>query len=189
MSTSTEETSVAQDAVSCPAPDQVWDPDGGRVPDSALAPIPWSPGDRVRADVLDGLVALDAAYVERFGVHLTINSSYRTFEEQQGLYDPSSPIAAPPGCSNHGLGFAVDLGGGVQAFGTPSTSGSSRTPRPTGGRTPTSPSPTGACPSPGTGSPCWPARTAERGAARAGNAGERRARVLRRRAPARRRRA
>ncbi|WP_163184543.1 M15 family metallopeptidase [Cellulosimicrobium sp. SL-1] len=119
VSTSTEETSVAQDAVSCPAPDQVWDPDGGRVPDAALAPIPWSPGDRVRADVLDGLVALDAAYVERFGVHLTINSSYRTFEEQQGLYDPSSPIAAPPGCSNHGLGFAVDLGGGVQAFGTP----------------------------------------------------------------------
>ncbi len=119
VATSTEETSTAQDAVSCPAPDQVWDPDGGRVPDSALAAIPWSPSDRVRADVLDGLVALDAAYVERFGVHLTINSSYRTYEEQAGLYDPSSPIAAPPGCSNHGLGFAVDLGGGVQAFGTP----------------------------------------------------------------------
>jgi hypothetical protein len=119
VATSTEEMSTAQDAVSCPAPDQVWDPDGGRVPDSALAPIPWSPSDRVRADVLDGLVALDAAYVERFGVHLTINSSYRTYEEQAGLYDPSSPIAAPPGCSNHGLGFAVDLGGGVQAFGTP----------------------------------------------------------------------
>ncbi|MFF2268982.1 D-alanyl-D-alanine carboxypeptidase family protein [Cellulosimicrobium cellulans] len=119
VAASTEEMSTAQDAVSCPAPDQVWDPDGGRVPDSALAAIPWSPSDRVRADVLDGLVALDAAYVERFGVHLTINSSYRTYEEQAGLYDPSSPIAAPPGCSNHGLGFAVDLGGGVQAFGTP----------------------------------------------------------------------
>ncbi len=119
VSTSTEETSVAQDAVSCPAPDQGWDPDSGRVPDADLAPIPWSPTDRVRADVLDGLVALDAAYVERFGVHLTINSSYRTFAAQQGLSDPSSPIAAPPGCSNHGLGFAVDLGGGVQAFGTP----------------------------------------------------------------------
>lgn len=119
VATSTEEMSTAQDAVSCPAPDQVWDPDGGRVPDSALAAIPWSPSDRVRADVLDGLVALDAAYLERFGVHLTINSSYRTYEEQAGLYDPSSPIAAPPGCSNHGLGFAVDLGGGVQAFGTP----------------------------------------------------------------------
>lgn len=119
VSVSTEELTVAQDAVSCPAPDQVWDPDGGRVPDSELAAIPWSPGDRVRADVLDGLVALDAAYVERFGVHLTINSAYRTYEEQAGLYDPSSPIAAPPGCSNHGLGYAVDLGGGVQAFGTP----------------------------------------------------------------------
>lgn len=118
VDTTTDELFAAQDAVTCPAPDQVWDPDGGRVPEEDLAAIPWSPSDRVRADVLDSLVALDAAYVERFGVHLTINSAYRTYEEQAGLYDPSSPIAAPPGCSNHGLGLAVDLGGGVQVFDT-----------------------------------------------------------------------
>ncbi|WP_182618764.1 M15 family metallopeptidase [Promicromonospora sukumoe] len=35
------------------------------------------------------------------------------------MYDPSSPIAAPPGCSNHGLGLAVDIGGGVETFDTP----------------------------------------------------------------------
>ncbi len=118
VTTSTDELSAAQDAVTCPAPDQVWDPDGGRVPEEDLAAIPWSPSDRVRADVLDGLIALDAAYLERFGVHLTINSAYRTYEEQAALYDPSSPIAAPPGCSNHGLALAVDLGGGVQVFDT-----------------------------------------------------------------------
>jgi D-alanyl-D-alanine carboxypeptidase len=108
----------AQDAVTCPAPDQVWDPDSGAVPKAELAPIPWSPTNLVRADVLDGLIALDAAYSKVFGEHLTINSSYRTYDEQKALYDPSSPIAAPPGCSNHGLGLAVDLGGGVETFGT-----------------------------------------------------------------------
>lgn len=110
---------AAQDAATCPEPDHVWDPDSGVVPSSDLSPIPWSPTNFVRTDVLDGLVALDAAYSKAFGKHLTINSSYRTLAEQAALYDPSSPIAAPPGCSNHGLGLAVDIGGGVQTFGTP----------------------------------------------------------------------
>ncbi len=114
----TQDMVVAQDAATCPEPDHVWDPDSGVVPSSDLSPIPWSPTHFVRTDVLDGLVALDAAYSKAFGKHLTINSSYRTLAEQGELYDPSSPIAAPPGCSNHGLGLAVDIGGGVQTFGT-----------------------------------------------------------------------
>jgi hypothetical protein len=114
----TDTLSAAQDAVTCPAPDQTWSPDSGKVPSSALAPIPWAPEHFVRADVLDGLVGLDAAYRKAFGMHLTINSSYRSYEAQASIYDPSSPIAAPPGCSNHGLGLAVDIGGGVEAFDT-----------------------------------------------------------------------
>ncbi|MFD7308627.1 M15 family metallopeptidase [Promicromonospora sp. NPDC059942] len=114
----TEALVTAQDAVSCPAPDQVWDPDSGLLPDEALAPIPWAPDFVVRADVLDGLIALDAAFQAEFGQHLTINSAYRTYATQEELYDPSSPIAAPPGCSNHGLGLAVDIGGGVETFDT-----------------------------------------------------------------------
>lgn len=108
----------AQDAITCPASDQTWDPDSGKVSESELAEIPWAPTHFVRADVLDSLVALDAAYSEAFGEHLTINSSYRSYESQKELYDPSSPIAAPPGCSNHGLGLAVDIGGGVETFDT-----------------------------------------------------------------------
>lgn len=114
----TETLSAAQDEITCPAPDQVWDPDSGRVPSSALSPIPWAPTHMVRTDVLDGLIELDAAYREEFGEHLTINSSYRSYEAQASIYDPSSPIAAPPGCSNHGLGLAVDIGGGVETFDT-----------------------------------------------------------------------
>lgn len=114
----TETLSAAQDEITCPAPDQVWDPDSGNVPSSALSPIPWAPTHLVRTDVLDGLIELDAAYRAEFGEHLTINSSYRSYEAQASIYDPSSPIAAPPGCSNHGLGLAVDIGGGVQTFDT-----------------------------------------------------------------------
>ncbi|WP_253867433.1 M15 family metallopeptidase [Promicromonospora umidemergens] len=108
----------AQDAITCPAPDQTWDPDSGKVPESALAEIPWAPTHFVRADVLDSLVKLDEAYQKAFGEHLTINSSYRSYKSQASIYDPSSPIAAPPGCSNHGLALAVDIGGGVETFGT-----------------------------------------------------------------------
>ena len=114
----TETLATAQDRISCPAPDQVWDPDSGAVPSSALSAIPWAPTHFVRSDVLNGLVELNTAYREAFGQDLTINSSYRSYESQEELYDPSSPIAAPPGCSNHGLGLAVDIGGGVETFDT-----------------------------------------------------------------------
>ncbi|MBO0610139.1 M15 family metallopeptidase [Myceligenerans salitolerans] len=110
---------AAQDAATCPAPDQLWTPDSGRIPEQRLAPIPWDTGYRVRADVLDSLISLNDAYRAHFGTDLTINSAYRSLQDQTGLYDPSSPIAAAPGCSTHGLGLAVDLGGGVQTFGTP----------------------------------------------------------------------
>ncbi len=118
VTAATEAMATAQDAVTCPAPDQVWDPDSGLLEDSELAKIPWAPDFEVRADVLDGLIALDEAYMAEFGEHLTINSAYRSYASQEELYDPSSPIAAPPGCSNHGLGLAVDIGGGVETFDT-----------------------------------------------------------------------
>ncbi|WP_166844178.1 DUF2809 domain-containing protein [Isoptericola sp. BMS4] len=111
---------TAQDAVTCPEDDQLWFPGAGRLADDELAAIPWDPEYSVRADVLDGLVALDEAYRARFGEHLTINSAYRSYEQQVAVYNPAdpNPLAAPPGCSNHGLGTAVDLGGGVQTFGS-----------------------------------------------------------------------
>lgn len=108
----------AESAARCSAPDQVWTPENGHLPDSALAAIPWSRSDYVRSDVLEGFVELDAAFRERFGRHLEVNSSYRTHAEQEALYDPGSDTAAPPGCSNHGTGLAVDLGGGVERFGS-----------------------------------------------------------------------
>ena len=102
---------TAQDAHTCPFPDQVWFPESGKLADANLAPIPWEPAYRIRADLVPGLVALDDAFRARFGHHLDINSAYRSFDEQVEVYNPSdpNPLAAVPGCSNHGLGTAVDI--------------------------------------------------------------------------------
>lgn len=105
-------------AGTCPEPDQVWTAENGHLSSSELASIPFSSSHSVRADVVGGLAELNAAYAAQFGVNLTINSSYRTYAQQESLYDPSSTTAAPPGCSNHGTGLAIDIGGGVQAFGS-----------------------------------------------------------------------
>ncbi|PUB27625.1 D-alanyl-D-alanine carboxypeptidase-like protein [Promicromonospora sp. AC04] len=105
-------------AATCPEPDQVWSAENGHLSWSELAEIPFAPGHYVRADVVGDLAELNAAYAAEFGVNLTVNSSYRTYEQQEALYDPSSDTAAPPGCSNHGTGLAIDIGGGVQTFGS-----------------------------------------------------------------------
>jgi hypothetical protein len=113
-----EEAGMTTPAGTCPEPDQVWSAENGHLSSSELAQIPFASGHYVRADVVGGLADLNEAYAAEFGVNLTINSSYRTYAEQESLYDPSSKTAAPPGCSNHGTGLAIDIGGGVEAFGS-----------------------------------------------------------------------
>ncbi|MFD7308525.1 D-alanyl-D-alanine carboxypeptidase family protein [Promicromonospora sp. NPDC059942] len=113
----TDDTDTAP-AGTCPEPDQVWSAENGHLSSSELAQIPFASGHYVRSDVVSALAELNAAYAAEFGVNMTINSSYRTYAEQEALYDPSSKTAAPPGCSNHGTGLAIDIGGGVAAFGS-----------------------------------------------------------------------
>lgn len=113
-----DKTGTTAPAGTCPEPDQVWSAENGHLSPSELAQIPFASGHYVRADVVGGLAELNEAYAAEFGVNLTINSSYRTYADQEALYDPSSKTAAPPGCSNHGTGLAIDIGGGVQAFGS-----------------------------------------------------------------------
>jgi hypothetical protein len=50
------------------------------------------------------------AAARRAGINLSVNNSYRTYDEQARLYATKPKgIAAPPGGSNHGLGEAVDI--------------------------------------------------------------------------------
>ena len=109
-----DETGTTTPAGTCPEADQVWSAENGHLSSSELAQIPFASGHYVRADVVGGLAELNEAFAAEFGVNMTINSSYRTYAEQEALFDPSSRTAAPPGCSNHGTGLAIDIGGGVR---------------------------------------------------------------------------
>jgi LAS superfamily LD-carboxypeptidase LdcB len=61
---------------------------------------------------------MDRAFAEEMGTSLCITDSYRSREAQEQLYIAKPGLAAVPGTSNHGVGLAVDLCGGVERFGT-----------------------------------------------------------------------
>ena len=88
----------------------------GHVPLELMVELTWAPGERLRADAAEALEALNAAYREAFGVDLSITDSYRSYDRQLAAKAELGRLAAPPGTSPHGLGIAVDLGGGVQWF-------------------------------------------------------------------------
>ena len=96
----------------------------GRIPVSALCPIDPSGSHLLRCDSAAAFVQLDAAYRARFGVAVSVSSSYRSFDGQVRLKQSwcdrgACHMAATPGNSNHGWGLALDLGGGINDFGTP----------------------------------------------------------------------
>ncbi|WP_262391544.1 D-alanyl-D-alanine carboxypeptidase family protein [Nocardiopsis sp. CNR-923] len=91
----------------------------GRFPVSALCPLPQA-GEWLRPDAAAAFVALDAAYRARFGVPMCVADSYRPYHEQVRLFQEMLPgMAARPGTSQHGLGLAVDLCGGVHQPSSP----------------------------------------------------------------------
>ncbi len=90
----------------------------GRIPAAALCELPFAPGQALRCDAAEQLERLDAAYKVRFGEHLEIVDSYRSYESQVATRATRGYLAAVPGYSNHGWGVAIDLGDGVQSFGT-----------------------------------------------------------------------
>ncbi|WP_344857148.1 M15 family metallopeptidase [Cellulomonas soli] len=90
----------------------------GRIPASALCSPAFDAGIQLRCDAAEALDELDAAYVAQFGVHLTVSDSYRSYAGQVACVAAKGSLCAKPGTSNHGTGVAVDLGGGVEGFGT-----------------------------------------------------------------------
>lgn len=90
----------------------------GQVPESALCEVDFDPSHELRCDAAEQLELLDAAYVDAFGVHISISDSYRSLAGQYACTRTKGSLCAAPGTSNHGLGTAVDLGGGIQTFGT-----------------------------------------------------------------------
>lgn len=96
----------------------------GRIPASALCPIDPSGAHRLRCDAAEAFSQLDSAYRARFGAPFSVTSSYRSYDDQVRLKQSwcdrdACHMAASPGSSNHGWGLALDLGGGINDFGTP----------------------------------------------------------------------
>lgn len=89
----------------------------GRLPTSQLRTLPGT-NERVRSDVYDQTVAMMNAFRAHFGYALRITDGYRSYEQQVAVKKTKGRLAATPGYSNHGLGLALDLGSGVQSFGT-----------------------------------------------------------------------
>lgn len=92
--------------------------DNGQIPSSALCGLSFDSAARLRCDAAEALDALDAAFAARFGTHLTISDSYRSYGGQVACRASKGSLCAAPGTSNHGWGLAVDLGGSVQSFGS-----------------------------------------------------------------------
>ncbi|MFF0306926.1 D-alanyl-D-alanine carboxypeptidase family protein [Streptosporangium sp. NPDC004379] len=87
----------------------------GLIPKAYLCPLP-QPGSELRGDAALAFISMNEAYKKRFGKSMCVTDSYRSLAEQQSVYYRRPGFAAVPGRSNHGLGLAVDLCGGVQQF-------------------------------------------------------------------------
>lgn len=91
----------------------------GYIPASALCGLTFAPAAQLRCDAAAAIEQLDTAYHQAFGVDMTIDASYRSYAAQVACRLTKGSVCAVPGTSNHGLGVAVDLGGGAQSVGTP----------------------------------------------------------------------
>jgi len=92
--------------------------ENGRIPAGDLCELSFAPGETLRCDAAEQLERLDAAYKARFGKHLAIKDSYRSYASQVSVKASRGYLAAVPGYSDHGWGIAVDLSGGIQTFGS-----------------------------------------------------------------------
>ncbi|WP_432542100.1 M15 family metallopeptidase [Kineococcus sp. SYSU DK002] len=90
----------------------------GELPVDALCPLYGAPGMVLRGDAAHAFEALSQAFQAEFGTPLAVTDAYRSLAEQVDVKARKPGLAAVPGTSRHGLGLAVDLGGGVQDAGS-----------------------------------------------------------------------
>ena len=90
----------------------------GRFPASALCPLYAAADEGLPRDNAMAFNAMSRAYEQQTGSPLCVTDAYRTFAEQVVVRLATPELAAVPGTSQHGVGLAVDLCGGVQSFAT-----------------------------------------------------------------------
>ena len=91
----------------------------GRFPASALCPLYAAPDEGLPRVAAMAFNAMSNAYEQQTGSPLCVTDGYRPLAEQIAVKLASPTLAATPGTSQHGLGLAVDLCGGVQSFASP----------------------------------------------------------------------
>lgn len=90
----------------------------GRLADSELLKLSWT-GAKLHKQAAPSFERLNAAFRAAFGRSISVTDGYRTYASQVALKAAKGRMAATPGTSNHGWGFATDLGGGINRFGSP----------------------------------------------------------------------
>ncbi|MGA8044963.1 MAG: D-alanyl-D-alanine carboxypeptidase family protein [Dermatophilaceae bacterium] len=90
----------------------------GQLPASALCPLWMADGEFAIPSASVAFNALSQRFAEDFGRPICVTDSYRSFSQQVAVKATRGFWAAPPGTSNHGLGKALDLCGGINSFGT-----------------------------------------------------------------------
>ncbi|GAA1848112.1 Rv3654c family TadE-like protein [Myceligenerans crystallogenes] len=90
----------------------------GQIPPDALCELSFAAGQRLRCDAAAAAGRLNGAFRAEFGRDLSVTDSYRSYAQQVAVKASKGALAAPPGMSNHGWGQALDLGGGIESFGS-----------------------------------------------------------------------
>ena len=109
---------LMNDSSSCGKDDPANYPNG-QLPASALCPLYAAPGQSLRRDAAIAFNAMSNAYQLQTGSALCVADAYRSYAEQVAIKLERPGFAAKPGTSQHGLGLALDLCGGVQNFSAP----------------------------------------------------------------------
>jgi hypothetical protein len=91
----------------------------GQLPASSLCPLYANPDQSLSRDAAIAFNTMSNAYQHETGSALCVADSYRSYAEQIAIKLERPGLAATPGTSQHGLGLAVDLCGGVQSFSSP----------------------------------------------------------------------
>ena len=83
----------------------------GRIPASALCPVPSRPALLLECSAAAAFDRLNTAFRGVFGQDIGITDGYRPYAEQVACRAEKGALCAVPGTSNHGWAKAVDIGG------------------------------------------------------------------------------
>ncbi|MEO6204332.1 MAG: M15 family metallopeptidase [Mycobacteriales bacterium] len=90
----------------------------GFLPDAVLCPLATASGERLANGAAAAFDQLSTLRRQETGSNLCLSDSYRDYAGQVAVFASKPSLAATPGRSQHGLGLAVDLCGGVERFNT-----------------------------------------------------------------------